>query len=123
MGFWSDVVNRLNPEVKEVVQKLKDMKCEMVICTGDWVYTSIAVAYNADIITDKNIYVFDLDDNKEIVINHLYKAKKILPPTFFPPLRGGAFTTALCVAALLPLGCRAGCFAAARQRKSAIAFE
>ena len=74
VGFIS-FVNRLNPEVKEVVQKLKDMKCEMVICTGDWVYTSIAVAYNADIITDKNIYVFDLDDNKEIVINHLYKAK------------------------------------------------
>ena len=84
VGFVT-VKNHLKKETKEVVSKLKQMKCELLMCTGDGIFTSLAVGYESKVITDKNIYVFDFDEANQIKITHLYKneeekEEKIIEP-------------------------------------------
>ena len=72
VGFIT-VKNRLKEETIEVVSQLQKMKCEVLMCTGDGAFTSLAVGYDSKIISDKNIYIFDMDESEQIMITHLYK--------------------------------------------------
>ena len=71
-GFIS-FKNQLKKDVKQTIKKLKDMKCEIIMSTGDNIYTSLNVAYDCGIIPpQKNIQAFELDQSlKEITVSDL----------------------------------------------------
>ena len=76
--------NNLKRDTKDVIDKLKLMHCELVMCTGDIVANALAVAYECKLISNRNVYVFDTDrDNKYITVCYLSKVgdKHKLPTT------------------------------------------
>ena len=53
--------NKLKKDVKQVIQQLKNMNCDIILSTGDNIYNSVTVSYESGITSKKNIYVFDLN--------------------------------------------------------------
>ena len=75
-GFLT-VKNNLRNETKEVIKKLKQMDCKLIINTGDNIFTTLAVGFESGIISDKSVYIFDKNDNDDdIIITHLHKSEK-----------------------------------------------
>ena len=75
-GFLT-VKNNLKKETKEVIKKLKQMDCKLIINTGDSVFTTLAVAFESGIISDNSVYIFEKNDNdNDIIITHLHKNEK-----------------------------------------------
>lgn len=74
-GFLT-LKNGLKPEAKESIENLKKMSVEVIMCTGDSQFTSLGVAYESKIITDKNVFLFDLDEDGDISITHLYHGEE-----------------------------------------------
>lgn len=54
--------NKLKKDVKQVIQQLKNLNCDIILSTGDNIYNSITVSYESGITSKKNIYVFDLNN-------------------------------------------------------------
>lgn len=53
--------NKLKKDVKQVIQQLKNLNCDIILNTGDNLYNSVTVSYESGITSKKNIYVFDLN--------------------------------------------------------------
>jgi magnesium-transporting ATPase (P-type) len=53
--------NKLKKDVKQVIQQLKNLNCDIILNTGDNIYNSVTVSYESGITSKKNIYVFDLN--------------------------------------------------------------
>ena len=62
---------KLKKDVKQVIQQLKNLNCDIILSTGDNIYNSVTVSYESGITSKKNIYVFDLNKitQKITVIN------------------------------------------------------
>ena len=72
-GFFS-IKNNLKKDTKNVIKKLNKMNIDLKINTGDSIFNSIPVAHDCEIIDDKNIFIFDLTDKNDIVVNQLCKS-------------------------------------------------
>ena len=69
--------NKLKKDVKQVIQQLQNLDCDIIINTGDNVYNSLTVSYESGIISNKNIYVFDLNKTTgKITIDDLTEISK-----------------------------------------------
>ena len=53
--------NKLKKGVKQVIQQLQNLNCDIILNTGDNIYNSVTVSYESGITSKKNIYVFDLN--------------------------------------------------------------
>ena len=72
-GFFS-IINNLKKETKNVIRKLNKMNIDLKINTGDSIFNSIPVGHDCGIIEDKTIFIFDLTDDNDIVVNQLSKS-------------------------------------------------
>jgi len=69
--------NKLKRDTKLVIQSLLYAKCKIVISTGDNPFTTISVATECTILhKDENIYLCDIDENKDKHKKHKYHKLK-----------------------------------------------
>ncbi len=72
--------NKLKKDVKQVIQQLQHLNCDLILNTGDNIYNSLTVSYESGIISKKNIYVFDLNKSTgKITIDDFSESSKSEP--------------------------------------------
>ena len=72
--------NKLKKEVKQVIQQLKNLNCELILNTGDNIYNSLTASYESGIISSKNVFVFDLNKiTKKIIFTEFNEFLKNIP--------------------------------------------
>ena len=70
--------NKLKKEVFNSIRDLKQFNCNFIITTGDNVYNTLSVGFDSNIIENKNIFSFDMENNKnKIIITKIYSIKKL----------------------------------------------
>ena len=70
--------NKIKKDVKQAIQKLKNLNCDLILSTGDNIYNALSVGYESEIISSKNVYVFDLNKiNKKIFVSNFTQMKKL----------------------------------------------
>ena len=70
--------SKLKKEVINSIKELKQFNCKLIISTGDNLYNTLSVGFDSQIIENKNIFSFDMNDKKNgIEITKLYSIKKI----------------------------------------------
>ena len=68
--------NKLKEEIKVVIEDLKQFDINFIISSGDNVNNSISVGFDSGILENKNIFVFDKDEeNNKISIRKIYYVK------------------------------------------------
>ena len=68
--------NKIKYEIKSAIEDLKEFDCNLVITSGDNVNNSLSVGFDSGIIENKNIFVFDKDDeDNKISIRKIYSVK------------------------------------------------
>ena len=68
--------NKLKNEIKSAIQDLKEFNCNLIITSGDNVNNSLSVGFDSGIIENKNVFVFDKDDDEnKISIRKIYMVK------------------------------------------------
>ena len=66
--------NDIKKDSKKAINELKKMNCEIIMNTGDELYNSIGTGFEIDILENKKIFAFDLDENrKKIYVNNIYR--------------------------------------------------
>ena len=53
--------NKLKKDVKQVIQRLQNLNCDLILNTGDNIYNTLAIGYECGLVSKKNIFVFDLN--------------------------------------------------------------
>ena len=72
--------NKLKKNIKQVIQQLKNLKCDLILNTGDNIYNSLAASYESGLTSSKNIYVFDLNKvTKKITVTDFNDILRNLP--------------------------------------------
>ena len=72
--------NKLKKGVKEVVEQLKNLKCDLILNTGDNIYNSLSASYESGLISSKNIFVFDYNKmTKKITVTDFNDIFKNIP--------------------------------------------
>ena len=70
--------NKLKKDVKQTVEKLKNLNCDLILSTGDNIYNALSVSFESGMISSKNIFVFDFNKNdKKIILSNFTEMKKI----------------------------------------------
>ena len=65
--------NKLKDEAKAAIEDLKQFDINLIITSGDNVNNSISVGFDSGILENKNIFVFDKDEeNNKILIKKIY---------------------------------------------------
>ena len=68
--------NQLKNEIKTAIQDLKDLDCNLIITSGDNINNTLGVGFDSGIIENKNIFIFDKDDeDNKISIRKIYNVK------------------------------------------------
>ena len=68
--------NKIKYEIKSAIEDLKEFDCNLVITSGDNVNNSLSVGFDSGIIENKNIFVFDKEDeDNKISIRKIYSVK------------------------------------------------
>ena len=68
--------NKLKNEIKSAIQDLKELDCNLIITSGDNVNNSLSVGFDSGIIENKNVFVFEKeDDENKISIRKIYMVK------------------------------------------------
>ena len=66
----------LKKETKKSIKDLMQFKCNLIITSGDNEYNSLSIGFDSGIIENKNVFVFDRDDNNNrIIIKKIYSVK------------------------------------------------
>ena len=72
--------NKLKKDVKQVIQRLKNLNCDLILNTGDNIYNSLTISYESGLVSSKNIFVFDLNKfNKKITVSEFNEILKFEP--------------------------------------------
>ena len=70
--------NNLKKEVINSIKELNQFNCNLIISTGDSVYNTLPVGFDSNIIENKNIFSFDINENKnQLNITKIFSAKKL----------------------------------------------
>ena len=70
--------NNLKKEVINSIKELKQFNCNLLISTGDNAYNALSVGFNSKIIENKNIFLFDKDEEKnQLNITKIFSIKKL----------------------------------------------
>ena len=71
----------LQSQLKETIQKslndLKKMNCRLIITSGDNEYNCLSIGFSSGVIDNKNIFVFDKEDNNKIMIRKIFNVKNL----------------------------------------------
>ena len=68
--------NKIRSETKSAIQELKRFNCNLIITSGDNVNNSLSVGFDSGILENKNVFVFDKDDEvNKISIRKIYNVK------------------------------------------------
>lgn len=67
--------NELKPEIKNAIEDLKQFDCNLLIQSGDNINNTLAVGFDSGIIENKNIFMFDLDNDNKISIRKIFNVK------------------------------------------------
>ena len=74
-GFIT-IKNKLKNEVKSAIQELKEFDCNLILTSGDIINNTLSIGFDSGIIENKNIFVFDKDDeDNKISIKKIYMIK------------------------------------------------
>ena len=71
--------NNLKEKVKNSLNDLKKLDCNLIMFSGDNEYNCLSVGFESRIIENKNIFVFDKEENgnNKIIIRKIYSIKNI----------------------------------------------
>ena len=70
--------NKLNNEIKNSINELKQLGCKLIISSGNNIYNCLSCGFNSDILeNNKNIFNINKDDNDKILINKILNIKNI----------------------------------------------
>ena len=68
--------NKLKDTTKSSLNDLKNFNCNLIMTSGDNEYNCLSVGFDSGIIENKNIYVFDKDNNNnKIIIRKIFSVK------------------------------------------------
>ena len=68
--------NNTKKDTKKNIEELKKMNCNLIMNTGDNLYSSVGTGFAAGILENKKIYALDLDiQRNEIYFNNIYRPK------------------------------------------------
>ena len=68
--------NKIKSETKSAIHDLKKFDCNLIITSGDNINNSLSVGFDSGILENKNIFVFDKDDEvNRISIRKIYNVK------------------------------------------------
>ena len=66
----------LKKNTKNAIRELKKFNCNLIITSGDNEYNCLSVGFDSGIIENKNVFVFDRDENNnKILIRKIYSIK------------------------------------------------
>ena len=69
--------NKLKDETKSAINDLKKFDCNLIITSGDNVNNSLSIAFESEIIENKNVFVLDKDEEEnKITIRKIYSVKR-----------------------------------------------
>ena len=74
-GFMT-LKNKLKDTTRNSLNDLKHFNCKLIMTSGDNEYNCISVGFDSGLIGNKNIYVFDKDNNNRIIIRKIFNVKK-----------------------------------------------
>ena len=67
---------KLKNEIINSIYDLKQYNSNFIIISGDNLYNNLSVGFSSNIILDKNIFSFDKDEKKKLIITNIYRSKK-----------------------------------------------
>ena len=68
--------NKLKDKVKSSLNDLKQLNCNLIMISGDNEYNCLSIGFDSRLIENKNIFVFDKDENdNKVIIRKLYSIK------------------------------------------------
>ena len=67
--------NKLKDTTKSSLNDLKNFNCKLIMTSGDNEYNCLSAGFDCGIIENKNIYVFDKDNNNKIIIRKIFSVK------------------------------------------------
>ena len=74
-GFTT-LKNKLKDEIKKSIKEIKQFNCNLIISSGDNEYNCLSTGFNSGIIDNKNVFVFDIDENiNRLIMTKIYNSQ------------------------------------------------
>ena len=66
---------KIKNEIINSIYDLKQFNCNFIITSGDNLYNSLSIGFLSNIIHEKNIFIFEKDEKKKLIIRNIYRTK------------------------------------------------